>query len=159
MKLWGLKYSMLGALPQLIRGSIEVGSRPILGPQKAMSIPSEVKRVTDTIWEVPVSHKEGMRVPAGIYVTEKLMEQMNAGVIDQVANVATLPGILKYSYCMPDAHWGYGFPIGVVAATDAGEVMDPERHDLVVDVKAVTLHEFRVARDKREWNAFVILDI
>ena len=97
MKRWGLKYSMPGALPQLIRDLIEVESRPILGLQKAMSIPSEVKRVTDTIWEVPVSHKEGMRVPAGIYATEKLMGQMNAGVIDQVANVATLPGILKYS--------------------------------------------------------------
>ncbi len=98
-----------------------MGSRPILGPKKAMSIPSEVKRVTDTIWEVPVSHKEGMRVPARIYATEKLMGQMDAGVIDQVTNVATLPGILKYAYCMPDAHWGYGFPIGGVAATDAGE--------------------------------------
>ena len=86
-----------------------------------MSIPSEVERVTDTIWEVPASTKEGMRVPARIYATEKLMRAMDAGVIDQVTNVATLPGILNCAYCMPDAHWGYGFPIGGVAAMDASE--------------------------------------
>ena len=60
-----------------------------------------------------------MRVPARIYATEKLMQEMDDGVFDQVTNVATLPGILKYAYCMPDGHWGYGFPIGGVAAMDA----------------------------------------
>jgi tRNA-splicing ligase RtcB len=60
-----------------------------------------------------------MRVPARIYATEKLLHEMDAGVFDQVTNVATLPGILKYAFCMPDGHWGYGFPIGGVAAMDA----------------------------------------
>jgi hypothetical protein len=58
-----------------------------------------------------------MNVPARIYATEKLLlNEMDEGVFDQVTNVATLPGILKYAYCMPDGHWGYGFPIGGVAA-------------------------------------------
>ncbi|MDY0041672.1 MAG: RtcB family protein [Desulforhabdus sp.] len=75
-------------------------------------------RISDTVWEISTSYKEGMRVPARIYATEKLLEEMDDGVIDQVTNVATLPGILKYAYCMPDGHWGYGFPIGGVAAMD-----------------------------------------
>jgi tRNA-splicing ligase RtcB len=76
-------------------------------------------RISDTIWEIPPSHKAGMRVPARIYATEKLLDAMDEGVFAQVTNVATLPGILRYAYCMPDGHWGYGFPIGGVAAMDA----------------------------------------
>ncbi|BCS53964.1 RNA-splicing ligase RtcB [Geobacter sp. SVR] len=59
-----------------------------------------------------------MRVPGRIIATEALLEAMEAGVFEQTANVACLPGILRYSYCMPDGHWGYGFPIGGVAAMD-----------------------------------------
>ncbi len=86
-----------------------------------MAIPHGIIKISDMIWEIPVTHKEGMRVPARIYATEKLMLEMDEGVIDQVTNVATLPGILKYAFCMPDGHWGYGFPIGGVAAMDAEE--------------------------------------
>ncbi len=75
-------------------------------------------RVSDAVWEIPVTYKEGMRVPARIYATEKLLRDMDEGVIEQVTNVATLPGIVGYSFCMPDGHWGYGFPIGGVAAMD-----------------------------------------
>ena len=71
-----------------------------------MAIPTAVEKVSDTIWEIPTSYKDGMRVPARIYATEKLMGEMDEGVIDQATNVATLPGILKYAYCMPDGHWG-----------------------------------------------------
>ncbi len=84
-----------------------------------MATPREVKRISDTVWELPVSYKSGMRVPARIYGTEQLMAEMDAGVYDQVTNVATLPGITNYAFCMPDGHWGYGFPIGGVAAMDA----------------------------------------
>ena len=59
-----------------------------------------------------------MNVPARIYATKKLLEGMDQGVIEQVTNVASLPGIQRYSYAMADAHWGYGFPIGGVAAFD-----------------------------------------
>jgi len=83
-----------------------------------MAIPAEMIKISDTVWELPVTFKEGMRVPARIIATEKLLAQMDDGVFDQVTNVATLPGILKYAYCMPDGHWGYGFPIGGVAAMD-----------------------------------------
>jgi tRNA-splicing ligase RtcB len=60
-----------------------------------------------------------MKVPGIIYATEALVKDMDAKVYEQVANVATLPGIERASYAMPDAHWGYGFPIGGVAAFDA----------------------------------------
>lgn len=59
-----------------------------------------------------------MRVPARIYASEKLLAEMDSMVFEQTANVATLPGIVGYSLCMPDGHWGYGFPIGGVAAMD-----------------------------------------
>jgi tRNA-splicing ligase RtcB len=83
-----------------------------------MSVPSKIIKISDTVWELPVSHKAGMLVPARIYATEKLLGQMDDGVFEQVTNVACLPGIVKYSYCMPDGHWGYGFPIGGMAAMD-----------------------------------------
>ena len=78
----------------------------------------QLRRISDTIWEIPRSFKEGMRVPARIVATEALLHGMEEGVFDQAANVACLPGIVNYSWCMPDGHWGYGFPIGGVAAMD-----------------------------------------
>ncbi len=62
-----------------------------------------------------------MRVPAIIYAGEKLIEGMDEKVREQLVNVATLPGIYRAAYAMPDAHWGYGFPIGGVAAFDPDE--------------------------------------
>src|SRR5574340_1762147 len=62
-----------------------------------------------------------MRVPAVVYASESLLQAMDSKVYEQVTNVATLPGIVKASYAMPDAHWGYGFPIGGVAAFDPDE--------------------------------------
>src|SRR3989475_830943 len=59
-----------------------------------------------------------MRVPAVIYATEPLIRDMDDKIFEQVTNVAALPGIVQASYAMPDAHWGYGFPIGGVAAFD-----------------------------------------
>jgi tRNA-splicing ligase RtcB len=78
-------------------------------------------QVAEAIWEIPPSAKPGMRVPARIYATPELFAQMDDGVFDQVTNVAMLPGIVSYAFCMPDGHWGYGFPIGGVAAMDAEE--------------------------------------
>ena len=76
----------------------------------------EIKKISDYIWEIPATEKEGMLVPARIYANEKLMSEMDSGVFEQITNVACLPGIQKYAYCMPDGHLGYGFPIGGVAA-------------------------------------------
>jgi tRNA-splicing ligase RtcB len=75
-------------------------------------------RVSDTIWEIPKTFKDGMRVPARIYATEKLFKEMDLQVFDQISNVATLPGIQKYAFALGDAHSGYGSPIGGVAAFD-----------------------------------------
>ena len=89
--------------------------------EAAMNMSKTVKQISETVWEIPPSYKEGMRVPARIYATRKLLEDMDEGVFEQVTNVATLPGIIKYALCMPDGHWGYGFPIGGVAAIDPDE--------------------------------------
>ncbi|ULA65255.1 MAG: RNA-splicing ligase RtcB [Nitrospira sp.] len=78
----------------------------------------KVVRISDEVWEIPVSEKPGMLVPARIYGTESILQAMDAGVFEQVTNVACLPGIRRYALCMPDGHWGYGFPIGGVAAFD-----------------------------------------
>ncbi len=80
-----------------------------------------VNRITDEIWEIPASEKSGMLVPARIYATKEILQDMDSGVFDQVTNVACLPGISRYALCMPDGHWGYGFPIGGVAAFDVHE--------------------------------------
>ncbi|MEM5797474.1 MAG: RtcB family protein [Candidatus Aenigmatarchaeota archaeon] len=81
----------------------------------------EFKKISDVIWEIPTTFKQGMKVPARIYATKKLIDQMDLQVYDQITNVATLPGIQKYAFCMPDGHSGYGFPIGGVAAFDPNE--------------------------------------
>jgi tRNA-splicing ligase RtcB len=67
-------------------------------------------------WQIPPAG--AMRVPGVLYATEALVREMDHKVYEQVSNVATLPGIVRASYAMPDAHWGYGFPIGGVAAFD-----------------------------------------
>ena len=78
----------------------------------------EAKKIAEGIWEIPRTAKEGMLVPARIYATDELFKEMDQGVFEQVTNVACLPGVQKYVLCMPDGHWGYGFPIGGVAAMD-----------------------------------------
>lgn len=78
--------------------------------------PYRFERVDEFEWRVPP--QGAMRVPAVIYADETLIRAMDDKVYEQVTNVATLPGIVEASYAMPDAHWGYGFPIGGVAAFD-----------------------------------------
>ncbi len=79
----------------------------------------EFEKKGEVIWDIPTNYKKGMNVPGRIYATEKLLKEMDLAVYDQLTNVACLPGIQKYAYCMPDGHSGYGFPIGGVAAFDA----------------------------------------
>lgn len=70
-------------------------------------------------WRIPKSYMKGMRVDGIVYANEKLLRQAKSDeALQQVANVAHLPGIVKHSLAMPDLHWGYGFVIGGVAATD-----------------------------------------
>ena len=83
-----------------------------------LSTEMAVNQISDVIWKIPPSEKPGMLVPARIYSTEQVLTGMDSGVFEQVTNVACLPGIRQYALCMPDGHWGYGFPIGGVAAFD-----------------------------------------
>ncbi len=76
------------------------------------------ERKSEFEWHIKPFGK--MRVPGVIFASEALLREMDAKVYEQVTNVAMLPGIVKASFAMPDAHWGYGFPIGGVAAFDAG---------------------------------------
>ncbi len=85
-----------------------------------MSAPALIRKIHPALYELPTSFRAGMRVPVRVFATEKLLGGMDDKVFEQAANVATLPGIVGASYAMPDAHWGYGFPIGGVAG------MDPE---------------------------------
>lgn len=78
-----------------------------------------IRKITEYQWEIPKTGE--MLVPGMIFGDEKLVKEMDEKVREQVSNVACLPGILKASLAMPDAHWGYGFCIGGVAAMDPGE--------------------------------------
>jgi tRNA-splicing ligase RtcB len=79
----------------------------------------QFKRVSDYEWQIP--RVGAMRVPGVLYADGPLVQDMDQKVFEQMVNVATLPGIVKASFAMPDAHWGYGFPIGGVAAFDPHE--------------------------------------
>jgi tRNA-splicing ligase RtcB len=69
-------------------------------------------------WEIPQDYKPGMNVPGMLYADDEMLAHIKEDeAVEQVANVATLPGIVSLSLAMPDIHWGYGFPIGGVAAT------------------------------------------
>src|SRR5439155_19656498 len=86
-----------------------------------MAIIDNLRKVSDTVWELPATYKQGMRVPARIIATEKLGREMEEAVYQQISNVATLPCICRYALCMPDGHSGYAFPIGGLAAMDIHE--------------------------------------
>ena len=76
-------------------------------------------KIDDYHWQIPPSYKSGMRVPGLIYASEEMLKSIqDEQTPEQVANVAFLPGIINFSFAMPDIHWGYGFPIGGVAAMD-----------------------------------------
>ncbi|MGH2730547.1 MAG: RtcB family protein, partial [Actinomycetota bacterium] len=88
----------------------------------------EPRRIEPFLWEIPIGYVDGMRVPGRVFASDELFKKATEDrAVQQVANVATLPGIVKASFAMPDIHWGYGFPIGGVAATDveSGGVVSP----------------------------------
>jgi tRNA-splicing ligase RtcB len=82
----------------------------------------DLKKINDFIWEIPKSFRSDMRVPARVFASEKLLgDFFKDRSLEQLVNVATLPGIQKWALAMPDMHEGYGFPIGGVAAFDLEE--------------------------------------
>jgi tRNA-splicing ligase RtcB len=77
-------------------------------------------KLSSYLWELPKAYRQDMRVPARIYADERILEEsLKDRSIEQLANTATLPGLVGYALAMPDIHQGYGFPVGGVAATDA----------------------------------------
>ncbi len=86
----------------------------------------KLEKIDNYRWKIPASYKPGMKVPGLIYASESLISSiLKDKAPEQVANVAFLPGIVKYSLAMPDIHWGYGMAIGGVAA------IDPERNGII----------------------------
>ena len=77
-----------------------------------------LERVDPYRWRIPKRFNAEMHIPGMVYADDELIEQIvEDNALHQVANVATLPGVVGYSLGMPDIHWGYGFPVGGVAAT------------------------------------------
>jgi len=100
-----------------------------------------LRQVSDTLWEIP--RTGAMRVPGRVFASARILDQVRGeGGLAQVRNVAHLPGIVGWSLAMPDIHWGYGFPIGGVAATDPleGGVVSPGGvgYDINCGVRAMT---------------------
>jgi tRNA-splicing ligase RtcB len=106
---------------------------------------SRLIRKAECAWELPRSG--AMRVPGILYADEALIEAMDDKVAEQVANVAALPGIVKASFAMPDAHWGYGFPIGGVAAFDEAGVVSAGGVGFDISCGVRTLTTGLAARD------------
>src|ERR671931_724367 len=80
---------------------------------------SEARRVGEVVWEIPAAARAGMRVPARVFADDELFAAIASdGSLEQIENVAMLPGIADAALAMPDAHQGYGFPVGGVAATE-----------------------------------------
>jgi tRNA-splicing ligase RtcB len=120
-------------------------------------------RLSDVEWELPRSG--AMRVPGRVFASEKLIDAIRDDpCLDQVANVACLPGIVRASLAMPDIHWGYGFPIGGVAAFDPAEggVISPGGvgFDINCGVRLLTVRgiKARKVRERRGELAKALLD-
>ena len=114
-----------------------------------------INKIRDLEWEVPIGYVPDMRVPGRFFLSLALAETLEEGAVRQLANVATLPGIVKHSLAMPDIHWGYGFPIGGVAAFDkASGIISPGGvgFDINCGVRLITtpLTEADLAGKKRE---------
>lgn len=84
-----------------------------------MSIKENITEVRENVWEIPSSFKKEMRVPGRFYLEKEAISHLEDGAIEQIANVACLPGIQKFAIGLPDIHFGYGFPIGGVGAFSA----------------------------------------
>ena len=117
---------------------------------------SKLRQVDTFVWEIPA--EGGMKVPGRVYAAASQLDQLHKDkALDQVVNVAHLPGIVGYSLAMPDIHWGYGFPIGGVAAVDAEQgAVSPGGvgYDINCGVRLITT-EVEAAAAKPRMNALV----
>src|SRR5438270_2560428 len=116
---------------------------------------SDAQRIDDELWEIPIGAVRGMRVPARVFADAELLAAIEQDrSLEQLANVATLPGIIEAALAMPDIHQGYGFPVGGVAATDASDgVISPGGvgYDINCGVRLLALPlQFDELGDRRE---------
>jgi tRNA-splicing ligase RtcB len=72
-----------------------------------IELKNKLKKIGNCLWELPKETKQGMRVPSWLFLSEKLLKEVEDGAIEQIANVAFLPGIYKHSIALPDMHFGY----------------------------------------------------
>src|SRR3972149_3196339 len=85
----------------------------------SMSERPHLERIDDTTWEIPASARQDMRVPARIFADQGILDEIAGDLsLEQLQNVATLPGVVGAAIAMPDIHQGYGFPVGGIAATE-----------------------------------------
>src|SRR5947209_6002047 len=116
---------------------------------------SDAQRIDDELWELPVGTVPGMRVPARVFADRELLAAIERDrSLEQLANVATLPGVVTAALAMPDIHQGYGFPVGGVAATEAPDgVVSPGGvgYDINCGVRLLALPlEFEELGERRE---------
>ncbi|MFZ5803136.1 MAG: RtcB family protein [Candidatus Omnitrophota bacterium] len=119
-----------------------------------------LERIDAYRWRIPQNYQPGMRVPGMVYASEAMIGHIRKDAcLEQVAHVAHLPGIVRYSLAMPDIHWGYGFPIGGVAATDPkeGGVVSPGGvgYDINCGVRLIRT-ELRAAEIRSRIKALVV---
>ena len=80
---------------------------------------SDLRRIDEVLWEIPADARSGMRVPARVFADPELLDAiLEDEALEQLCNVASLPGVVDAVLAMPDVHQGYGFPVGGVAATE-----------------------------------------
>ena len=81
-----------------------------------MTIKDEIKKVRDNVYEIPGTYDKRMRASGRFYIADEYLDDLEEGAVEQIINIACLPGVQRYSIGLPDIHFGYGFPIGGVAA-------------------------------------------
>ena len=81
-----------------------------------MTIKDEIKKVRDNVYEIPGTYNKKMRASGRFYIADEFFDDLEEGAVEQIVNIACLPGVQRYSIGLPDIHFGYGFPIGGVAA-------------------------------------------
>src|SRR5262245_4915467 len=116
--------------------------KPAAGTRPWCSM-SELVRIDDTLWELPAAGRPDMRVPARVFADAELLAAIRGDLsLEQLANVAALPGIVGAALAMPDIHQGYGFPVGGVAAFEAPDgIVSPGGvgYDINCGVRLLTL--------------------
>src|SRR5512143_1923619 len=122
------------------RGAAVAASHGVRMPTRA---DQALARLGETLWEIPASARPDMRVPARVFADEVLLDAIRGDrSLEQLENVATLPGIVGAALAMPDIHQGYGFPVGGVAATELPDgVISPGGvgYDINCGVRLLTL--------------------